>query len=573
MKNISAVIYGLFIITLSLFTFLPLLNSGFFNFHDNTQVVRVFEMGNSLSSGMFPVRWIDGLGYGYGYPIFNFYGPLPYYIGGILSLVGFDALFATKTMFFVGIVLSGISMFVFARRIFGEIAGTVCGILYAYFPYHAVNIYVRGAVGEFFAYAFLPIFLLGIFGLMQSEQKSVISPKNITNILVVAWGLFLVAISHNLTLFMLLLLCIPLLCAITIVAKNKKVFFISALIGLLLGIALSAFYVFPAFLEMKYTNVSSQIGGGADFRDHFVCASQYWNSLWGYGGSVKGCVDGLSFKLGKFNILLFVSSLIFLCISIYRRNWKKAEKIAMIAFILSVISMFFTLEISQTVWEAIPYMLYLQYPWRFINFIGISMILVIGYMTARIGELFPRKIVLIAATVIIVMTILSSYKLFVPQQYVNFPSQFYVNDNYIKFTVSKISDEYMPPSFSVPRSAGEVPSRELFSINSHENVEVLTNKVNYLKSSFEMEKDGVLHINKAYFPAWKAYENGTEIPIVPTHNGMNVSLHSGKGIFELKFRQTNIEIIANIVSVLAFLLSVVSISKAYLRANYRKKTV
>jgi uncharacterized membrane protein len=55
---------------------------GFYPMHDDTQVSRVVVMGRALIHGQFPVRWVSDLGYGYGYPLFNFYGPLPYYVGG-----------------------------------------------------------------------------------------------------------------------------------------------------------------------------------------------------------------------------------------------------------------------------------------------------------------------------------------------------------------------------------------------------------------------------------------------------------------------------------------------------------
>ena len=80
-RNISLII----LIALSVLTVLPLFHLGFFNIHDDAQIQRVFEMKTALSDGMFPVRWVADLGYGYGYPIFNFYGPLPYYVGAIFS--------------------------------------------------------------------------------------------------------------------------------------------------------------------------------------------------------------------------------------------------------------------------------------------------------------------------------------------------------------------------------------------------------------------------------------------------------------------------------------------------------
>src|SRR3990172_12552232 len=97
------------ILIFSFFTYKPLLNPGFFPIHDDTQVARVYEMTQSLKDGMFPVRWVEDLGYGYGYPIFNFYDPLPYYLGAGFMFLGFDALVATKLVMTLGMILSGVS--------------------------------------------------------------------------------------------------------------------------------------------------------------------------------------------------------------------------------------------------------------------------------------------------------------------------------------------------------------------------------------------------------------------------------------------------------------------------------
>ena len=87
------------IILLSFFAIKPFLASGFFPMHDDTQPSRVFEMANALNDGMFPVRWSENLGFGFGYPIFNFYAPLAYYIGAVFYLAGLNPLDATKVIF------------------------------------------------------------------------------------------------------------------------------------------------------------------------------------------------------------------------------------------------------------------------------------------------------------------------------------------------------------------------------------------------------------------------------------------------------------------------------------------
>ena len=101
LKNLLPIV---FVLIFSVFTILPFLRSGFFPIHDDTQVARVYEMAKGLSDTMLPVRWSTDLGYGFGYPIFNFYDPLPYYIGGIIEIVGFNALLATKIMMELGVI-------------------------------------------------------------------------------------------------------------------------------------------------------------------------------------------------------------------------------------------------------------------------------------------------------------------------------------------------------------------------------------------------------------------------------------------------------------------------------------
>src|SRR6266700_6248970 len=125
MKTFKKFIPLIILLLLSYGAIASFFHPGFFPIHDDTQVQRVFEMKKSLADGMFPVRWVADLGYGYGYPIFNFYAPFAYYVGGLINLVGFNALIATKIAMACAIVLAGISMYFFAREFWGEAGGLI----------------------------------------------------------------------------------------------------------------------------------------------------------------------------------------------------------------------------------------------------------------------------------------------------------------------------------------------------------------------------------------------------------------------------------------------------------------
>src|SRR5882724_6966101 len=224
MNILKKLLFIFLIIFLSYWAIKPLFITGFFPMHDDTQVARVFEMQKSLHDGMFPVRWVTDLGYHYGYPIFNFYAPFAYYVGGFLNLIGIDALNATKLMMGLGVVFSGVFMYLFAKEFWGKVGGLLSAVLYIYAPYHAIDIYIRGDVAEFWAYAFIPLAFLSVYKVYDyCNQSKSVSRKIWIWITIGAVGYTGIILSHNLTALMVT----PFLFGFTILLyffllKNKK---------------------------------------------------------------------------------------------------------------------------------------------------------------------------------------------------------------------------------------------------------------------------------------------------------------------------------------------------------------
>lgn len=559
------------LLVLSVFTVLPFFHSGFFPIHDDTQVGRVYEMGKALSDGQFPVRWVSDLGYGYGYPIFNFYSPLPYYIGGALTLVGFDALLATKITFIIGIVLAGLTMYSLAERFFGKQIAVIAGVLYIYFPYHAVNIYVRGALSELFAYAFLPLVFLGLLKIHYARPGDTNTFKsNIPSMLLVSISIALVVLSHNLSAFMLFLF-LPIFMLISVLFSGEKAkHFVFYLVILMFAFLFSAFYSVPAVLEARFTNVGSQVGGGAFYPDHFVCPLQLWDSPWGFGGSTQGCTDGLSFRLGKLNVVLALFSLVFPFAWLKKLKEKRFILYTSVGFFL--FSIFMTLGYSQTVWSYIWYIDFLQYPWRFLNFAGLFMVLLIGYFLFLLQKRFSSRVVVTCFVFVIVGTLIMNAKLFMPQKYLPTTSSFYTDKRYLNFTTSKISDEYMPTYFAKPAGAQDVKKAGIEIVIGEGTVVMAADRTNYTRWLISMKKDGEIRINKAYFPALKVFVDGHEINYRVKSDGLYTNLVHGSHTVELKFVQTPTEIAGDILTILSLVgvfLVIIRDSRFY---GQRKKT-
>src|SRR3989338_4585099 len=118
-----------------LFT-LPFYKTGYFTTHDGEwSVIRLSEMVREVKDLQFPPRWSDFLNHGYGYPLFHYTYPFPYYVGEVLHLLGIGLVDSIKTLFILSVILSGIFMFLLAKELAGETAGLIASSLYIIAPF------------------------------------------------------------------------------------------------------------------------------------------------------------------------------------------------------------------------------------------------------------------------------------------------------------------------------------------------------------------------------------------------------------------------------------------------------
>lgn len=346
----------LLIIMFSLFTALPLFSPGYFSHHDDLQVIRIFEMRKCFEDLQLPCRWVPDMGYGNGYPLFNYYSAAPYYLGAVLSYV-FGYIGAAKVLFFIPLLLGGIGMYMLGKELFGKYGGLVSAVLYIFVPYRALDTYVRGAVAENFALGILPFIFFFSYKLIK-ERKFPYALGLISS-------LFILFTSHNI----MTMLTIPLLLlwiGFFLVRNN-----FSPLKGVVfsLGTAfgLSAFFVVPAFFEKNLVTTQSLTQGHLNYQIHFVSLSQLIERSWGYGSSVTGVQDGMSFQVGWPHLAMAPVVLVLLLL-LFKKI--RDEKKYILLFLLGLfgIALFMTHGKSWFIWENVPLMAYVQFPWRFLGY-------------------------------------------------------------------------------------------------------------------------------------------------------------------------------------------------------------
>src|SRR3989344_1932023 len=152
MKKTKYFLAALLVLTIP--TYWRMIRGGIFSTQD-PHLFRLIEFDKCVRDLQIPCRWAPDSGFGFGEPLFNFYGQLSYAIGEIFHLAGFQLIDSLKMLFVLSLVGSGISMFFLSRKIWkSNLAGLVSGILYIYAPYRAVDVWVRGALPEALSFVF-----------------------------------------------------------------------------------------------------------------------------------------------------------------------------------------------------------------------------------------------------------------------------------------------------------------------------------------------------------------------------------------------------------------------------------
>jgi len=550
----------------------PLAKPGLYTIHDDQQVARLFVLDEALRAGQFPVRWVDQLGFGFGYPLFVFYPPLVYAIGELFHLVGFGFIESIKIVFFLSIFLSGISMYVLSKSLFGKLAGLIGATFYIFVPYRALDVYVRGALAESFAFVWPPLIIWTTLRIFKKPT--------LTNALLLSGFLSGLMLTHNLILLPFILIFLLMSFYLLSISNNKKSFAIYMLFGVIVSALLTTFFWLPAIFEKQFTIVDELlIVNLADFKKHFVYPAQLWNWTWGFGGSSEGLLDGISFKIGKVHILASIASFVvalFLLIKIKSAPKEQVFKLRAIVlfFGLFCFSAFMTTYYSQFIWELIQPLAYLQFPWRFLTFTALFGSIL---ASAFIYLLKVPTLKLIVSILMLLALILPNIKLFKPQYYRESTTDIHMtSSDVIKWDVSLSSFEYSPKGTELVKnslganiiniSKDDIPKSKLSVSSGQARISILEDKPHRIKFIADVKEDAALTANIFDFPTWELTINGKKRKFSSDNKFKLVTFNLEKGNHTgyLQFKNTPLRNIANSISTISFLMLIVYLSKQWL---------
>lgn len=137
-------------------------------------LARIAGLAEGLSSGDFPVRVQPGWCNGYGYAVSVFYGDILLYIPAILYMLGIPLVYAYKCyVLLINIGTIGIAFYCYQRLFRDRYIGLFCTVLSVLSVNRIANVYLRAAVGEYTAYMYFPLVLLGMKEILcQDSEKA-----------------------------------------------------------------------------------------------------------------------------------------------------------------------------------------------------------------------------------------------------------------------------------------------------------------------------------------------------------------------------------------------------------------
>jgi len=362
-----------FLFILILVSLLPLISmlrkgtyeSGDLNIHTGFAI----SFYESLTDGNFIPRWSSQIIYGYGYPLFIFVYPLPYYLASLFHFLGFTFINSFKLILAFSFMASGIGMYFFIKEeLKNKFSAFTAALTYLFSPYHLVDMHFRVSVGETAAFAVLPFCFLAI--------------RKMSNKVTFLWfflsslSVALLVLSHqaiSLTSFPFLITY----CLYLWTTKNKKNFkhLFAYMFSLTIGLLLSSFYWIPVIFESKYINLLTR------GNTLFIQPLQLLYSPWKWGLLFQGPNGELSLSVGYVQWFVVVFSVVlFLKI----KNTFKEKRLYLISIISFFLLLFMTQSISNSIWLNIPLLRGFQFSYRLLLLISFFISIITGIFIKNI---------------------------------------------------------------------------------------------------------------------------------------------------------------------------------------------
>jgi hypothetical protein len=547
---------ALAIVLLSLVAVWPLLSGDMLLTGDTSHAIRIYEMHQCLSDGQLPCRWVPDLGNGYGYPLFNYYPPLPYYAGAALHRLGFSYVTSADLLAVLGLAGAGLSMFALARRFWGDLGGLVSAIAYMYAPYLALDIYMRGALGELWALAVLPALFLVTYELIDSARARFVP-------LLALLGALLL-LSHNLV-AVIAAPALALWAAAFLVRRGRHAVRPALLLSLamLWAVGLAAFFTLPVLFEGNLVQLDTLSHFPFRYSDNFASVSDLFLLRSNDYSFLLGGRSGTPTQIGWFHWGLALLALP-IAAMLYRSGRRTLSIVIALLALDFAIGVVMSVSASKSIWDQFDSLRFIQFPWRYLGLVSFATAALCGatFALLRGRSRWQQGVV---ATGLIALFILSGWTFFRPYHSCN------LSDRDV-LSASVSPGEKQDPICSklieapwgaaitdyLPKAVRELPvgppAAPATVVDGSARVAASERGSDWLKLDIEAAAPSRFDASIFEFPNWRARIDGKAVPHTASKpNGLiEFTVPAGRHRVELRLEDTNLRRLGNALSLVSW---------------------
>ncbi|MCB9115040.1 MAG: hypothetical protein H6639_24260 [Caldilineaceae bacterium] len=583
--------YLLLLLVLALPALAPLAAPGYmFDAHDGRHSVFYVQMFDaSIRDGALWPRWAMHHTQGLGYPTFLIQAPLGFYVAEVFVLLGLSITMSVKLAWLVGTLAGAWGIYRLTVYWLGDhaiaewraggadgprldgvrLAAVASGLLYTYFPYHLVDLYVRAALADTLLLAWVP-WLIYAFDRLLVLGSAPGWPRRLGVAALVLAGTLL---THAFALLSIAPLVVTLV-IFRLAQRWRRHGFpwretLLAGAGGALALLIYAIFLVPLLVEGRYLNQQVYVSGGYDYRDHFVQVGQFLSPYWGFGYSDDpvGANDGMPFQLGLVQVVLAIVALF----TVRRAERARAEMGYLL--VVGVGLLFVMSPLARPLWDAVPPLAVIQFPWRLLALSGFVFSALGGL---ALWNLLPSALPGVrpegGLVVMGALAMLASYPYIqanlspiepwredgraVYQFEREHPDMFgYTTWVTQPFTTTVLSAAYALPDYV--EHHGDAPAQGRLEITAGMGSVVES----YVGGSsaggvVNMQTPGTVRINVYYFPGWMVSVDGQPVEpgIDPTFAALSIDLPAGEHRIDARFGETPVRSGAIVVSALTLAL-------------------
>jgi hypothetical protein len=550
----------------------PCTNDGHLLYH------RLAALRYAWESGLRFSRWLPDLSFGYGYPFLLYREAPPLYLGLAPHLLGLPLPASINLFYALCILAAGWFMFLWVRDVFGSWSGVVSALAYMSAPYVLIDSLVLGIQPEAFALALLP--LLGWAG------RRFIVGGTVAAFLAATLALALLTMSHNIS----TLLFVPfLLVYLLVVGWLERLEWRPMALRLLLlfglGLGLGSFYTAPALLELDEINIDRAVSNrNNDFHFNFVTVDEILAPVLPADPTLLN--PPFLVRLGWVPVALAILGIA----SIFWLRQRERRGHVLFMALAAGALLFMSFAASLALWENLPLIEFVQFPWRLIGRAALPLAFLAGapfaLLTSPANPLSGRglyKPLLLAGALLLLLV--EALPMLTPH---SCPAEAYPSINNVhqyerrsglvgvdpvgSFFPISVQERPAGSPLEVDYVSGRIPQRfDATVLPEGADVE----RAEYGPTAATIELNSPISFQARYlsfaFPGWTATVDGQQTPISPSapEGLITFPVPAGRHLVEVRWGTTPIRNAAALVSFLA-LAALVGVSVVLARRQRRE---